>query len=312
MAKPPDPNAIADPYTDQWFRNDDRLAEAKDDTVKVERLSQQQFDRFRDFIYEQSGIRVHENKLSLLTNRIRRRLKAGDFEDFDVYYRFLTSPEGALELGGFLDAITTNETFFFRTEKQFEWLKTDFLSEVIAEERAGRRAAALRIWSAGCATGAEPYSVAICLAESSHRLGDWSLEVVGTDISEEALRAADHGLFGARAVEGVTEKQKKRCFLRDGDQWKVRPAIRQLVHFQKHNLMQSINTPAFDCIFIRNVLIYFDRDSKRAVIRNLVAALAVGGYLVVGPSEGVYDMLDPLEKVSPLLYRKVNETLPPV
>ena len=290
-----------------------RLPAAKEEAVvELARLNQQQFDRFRDFIYKKCGIRIDEKKVSLLSNRIRRRLKAGGFENFDVYYRFLTSRAGAGELEGFLDAITTNETFFFRTEKQFTWLKTDLLTEVVAQHRAGNRSSSLRIWSAGCASGAEPYSIAICLAESSYRLRDWSLKVLGTDISEEVLRVAREGSFKSRAVEAVTDGQRRRHFRHqaDGDLWQIRPEIKKLVDFKKHNLMQPLLEPVFDCIFLRNVLIYFDRDSKRVVIRNLLRALAVGGYLVVGPSEGVYDMLDPLQKISPLLYQKVEPVRP--
>ena len=195
--------------------------------MELERLNPQQFDRFRDFIYEKCGIRIDEKKVSLLSNRIRRRLKAGDFENFDVYYRFLTSPAGAGELECFLDAITTNETFFFRTAKHFDWLKTDLLTELMAQHRAGNGRHRLRIWSAGCASGAEPYSIAICLAENMYRLRDWSLKILGTDISEEMLRAAREGVFKPRAVEAVTEKQRRRYFQHqtEDDLWQVRPEI---------------------------------------------------------------------------------------
>ncbi len=276
--------------------------------MELERLNLEQFERFRAFIYEKSGIRIAEQKVALLSNRIRRRLKAGDFENFDVYYRFLVSPAGAAELEHFLDAITTNETFFFRTAKHFDWLKTDLLTEVISRERAGEHSRSLRIWSAGCATGAEPYSIAICLAENMHRLSDWSVTILGTDLSEEALCTARKGTFKSRAISAVTEKQRRRFFRQESDDlWTLTPEIKQSVKFRNCNLMQPLAEPAFDCIFIRNVLIYFDRDSKQVVIDNLIAALALGGYLVVGPSEGIYDMLDPLQKISPFLYRKVEE-----
>ena len=145
---------------------------AKDDSILVlERLNPRQFGKFRDFIYEHSGIRIDEKKVTLLSNRIRRRLRAGDFADFDAYYRFLTSPAGVAELEEFLDAITTHETFFFRTQKQFDWLKQELLGELVAEQLAGKRPPALRMWSAGCATGAEPYSMAICLAENMFACG---------------------------------------------------------------------------------------------------------------------------------------------
>lgn len=273
--------------------------------MEFERLNPQQFDRFCDFIYKESGIRIDERKVSLLSNRIRRRLRAGEFENFEVYYRFLTSPDGATELEDFLDAVTTNETFFFRTAKQFDWLKHNLIPKLIVEERTGKRSPALRIWSAGCASGAEPYTIAICLAEDSLRFRDWSLQVLGTDISEEALRTARDGIYKPRSLHAVTESQRRRYFHQTEDGgWQVREKIKELVEFKRHNLMTPLGEAAFDCIFIRNVLIYFDRDSKRVVIDNLMKALAVGGYLVVGPSEGIFDMLDPLTRIAPLLYQK--------
>ncbi|HWB12063.1 MAG TPA: protein-glutamate O-methyltransferase CheR [Pirellulales bacterium] len=274
--------------------------------LELEKLSQPQFDRFRDFIYRRSGIRVEASKITLVSNRIRRRLRAGGFVDFDTYYQHLTSPQGAGELEQFLDAITTNETYFFRTGAHFDWFKSDFLSELILKQRRGEREPALRVWSAACSTGEEPYSLAICLAENALRLRGWQLSIVGTDISEGVLKDARQGVYRPRSLAEVSSVQKRRYFdvVEEGTSWQVRAAVRQLVEFRRHNLMEPLRLPPFDCIFIRNVLIYFDRESKRAVIRNLIEALAPGGYLVVGPSEGIYDMLAPLAKQATYLYRK--------
>jgi chemotaxis protein methyltransferase CheR len=276
--------------------------------VELKRLNRQQFDKFRDFVYKKSGIRIDEHKVTLLSNRIRRRLNAVNCDDFDVYYQHVTSPAGMGELECFLDAITTNETFFFRTAKHFDWLKNELITNAVAQQRAGERSPSLRIWSAGCANGAEPYSIAICLAENKHRLRNWSLKVLGTDISEDILREARNGIFRPSAIESVTDEQRRRNFrhLAEDDLWQVRTSIKQVVEFSKHNLMRPLPVPAFDCIFIRNVLIYFDRTSKQVVLKNLLNALADGGYLVVGPSEGIYDMLDPLRKVAPLVYQNVR------
>lgn len=277
--------------------------------MEFEHLNPRQFDRFCDFIYKASGIRIDERKVTLLSNRIRRRLKAGNFTDFDVYYKFLTSAAGADELEGFLDAITTNETFFFRTQKHFDWLKNQFVPELLKQQRAGNRPASLRIWSAGCASGAEAYTIAICLAEELFRLRDWSLYILGTDISEDALREARLGIYKQRSIDEVSEKQLRRYFRAiDGDRWQVRDEVRELVEFQRHNLMMPLDQPKFDCIFIRNVLIYFDRDSKQTVIDNLLNSLVAGGYLVVGPSEGIFDMLGSLRRISPLLYQKSDQS----
>jgi len=272
-------------------------------------LNAGQFERFRKFIYTKSGIRVPDNKVSLLSNRIRRRLRAGDFCDFDAYYRYLTSLKGRGELSHFLDAITTNETFFFRTQPHFDWLSGEFFTSVVAEQRRGTRERRLRIWSAGCANGAEPYSIAICLDENRYRFRDWSMSVLGSDISEEALSDAREGVFRPRAVETIERTRRRRYFTPvEDDRVRVRPELKQLVTFQQHNLMTPMDQPLFDCVFIRNVLIYFDRDSKRKVIANLIHSMAPGGFLVVGPSEGIYDMLEPLERRHLFVYQKPTQS----
>jgi chemotaxis protein methyltransferase CheR len=276
--------------------------------VRLDHLNAEQFRRFRDFIYEKSGIRMPDNKLSLLSNRIRRRLTAGQWSDFDAYYKHLTSIRGAGELEFFFDAVTTNETAFFRTPAHFEWFAEDFLKGIVASARRQERSPSLRIWSAGCASGAEPYTIAICLLENMYRLQDWDLTILGTDISEEALNTAREGVFRPRAMESVTERQRKRYFREtDEGRWQVQPEVMERVTFGRHNLMMPAPTPAFDCVFIRNVLIYFDAESKEKVVRHLIRALAPGGFLVVGPSEGLYAMLDPLQRRSAFLYEKASK-----
>lgn len=279
--------------------------------MKIKQLKPREFELFRGFIYEKSGIKIGDRKVSLLSNRIRRRLQACGFVDFDTYYRHLTSPQAAAELQHFLDAVTTNETFFFRTSSHFEWLKSTLMPEVLGAQRRGERTASLRFWSAACASGAEPFSIALCLAENKFRLRDWSIKILGTDISEQELDKARAAVFSSRAVDSLSNQQRGRYFRpANDDAWQVRPEIREAVEFAQHNLMQPMRQQQFDCIFLCNVLIYFDQDSKQTVIDNVTRALCSGGYLVVGPSEGVYDMLDPLQKVSPLVYQKVGFTRP--
>ncbi len=253
-----------------------------------------------------SGIRIPDTKRTLLSNRVRRRLKASGFDDFQSYFRHLRSRSGQDELTGFLNAVTTNETYFFRTEKHFEWFGSEFISEVTSRERAGKRSRQLRIWSAACSTGEEPYSIAICLAENQLRLRDWELEIVATDLSEDALQSARDGVFTERAFQGLDEKCRRRHFtkLKDQPLWQIKPNLREMVSFQRHNLMDPLPGGPFDCIFIRNVLIYFDRQSKQRVVDNITRSLAPGGYLVVGPSEGIFDMLRDLKKHSTFLYQK--------
>ncbi|TWU04140.1 Chemotaxis protein methyltransferase [Symmachiella macrocystis] len=271
-------------------------------------LNEDEFTRCQEFIYRMSGIRVPKTKRSLLSSRIRRRVKAGGFDGYQSYLQHLTSHQGKKEVACFLDVVTTNETFFFRTDKHFDWFRSQFIPQVVREAQVGMRSKSLRIWSAACSTGEEPYSLAVCLAENQLRLRNWTLKIVGTDINAEVIQKAERGAYDERAVKGVDDKRRKRYFTKQaGDsQWYVRPALKDMVEFRRHNLIEPMEVKPFDCIFIRNVLIYFDRESKKKVIGNLISRMVDNAWLVVGPSEGIYDMLGDLKKHSTFLYQKVK------
>lgn len=267
-------------------------------------LTSAQFHRFQELIYSVTGIRVPDSKIVLLSNRLRRRAKTVDLASFDDYFRLVDEDRKGPEFTQFLNAVTTNETFFFRTEKHFEWFQSDFMNERVLLARKGG-AKSLRVWSAACSTGEEVYSLAICVARNLLRLRNWNLEIIGTDLSEDVLQSARMGTYGSRSMEAVPDTQKRRYFTQaSADSWTVRPSLKEFVTFQPHNLMTPMRLPPFDCIFIRNVLIYFDRESKQQVVQHLINALVPGGYLVVGPSEGIYDMLGNLKKHSTFLYQK--------
>ncbi len=274
--------------------------------MNASQLSPQEFEQFQTLTYQLCGIRVPENKVMLLSNRIRRRVKATGVADFQAYLKLLRSPAGRDELEGFLNAVTTNETSFFRTEKHFDWLQTEFVDELRERAKEGRHPQRIRVWSAACSSGEEPYSIAMCLAENRLKLMDWKIEVHGTDISEQSLAKAREGVYGSHVAKEVPEKLRSRYFTHkpDSDGWEVKPALKELVSVRQHNLMQPNPQKDYDCVFIRNVLIYFSRESKQVVIDHLVDALSPGGYLVVGPSEGIFDMLGMLEKKSTFVYRK--------
>ena len=265
-----------------------------------------EFEQFQKLIFQLSGIRVPENKVMLLSNRIRRRVKATGVADFRAYLKLLRASAGREELEGFLNAVTTNETSFFRTEKHFDWLRTEFIDEMRERVRSSRHSQSIRVWSAACSSGEEPYSIAMCLAENRSRLSDWKIEVHGSDISEDSLTKARAGIYGSKVAAEVPEKLQTRYFdhKTGSDDWEVKGSLKGLVTISRHNLMEANRQRDYDCIFIRNVLIYFDRESKKVVIDNLVRSLAVGGYLVVGPSEGIFDMLSMLQKRSTFLYQK--------
>jgi chemotaxis protein methyltransferase CheR len=270
-----------------------------------ERLTPQQFELFQKFIYERCGIKIDLSKITLVSNRIRRRLQPANCTDFGCYYQFITSKPGTAELVDFIDAITTNETSFFRTPSNFEWLKNDFVSELIRDKADGKREPSLRVWSAACSSGEEPYSIAMCLSEASVSLRGWTIQIIGTDISESSLKLARDAVYRKRTMQELDDAKVRRHFSEDSPgEFHLRPAITEMVKFKNHNLMKPILEKPFDCIWLRNVLIYFDRESKTKVIDNLVRSMVSGGYLVVGPSEGVYDMLGMLQKRGTFLYQK--------
>ena len=272
---------------------------------ELSKLTPEQFSLFQQFIYRQTGIRMQEGKVTLLSNRIRRRLRAHGIDSFEDYYQRLIGKKLPGELEHFIDAVTTNETFFFRTGGHFEWFAGPFLDDLVARATAGTHERSVRVWSAACSSGEEAYSLAICLLENRARLMDWRLTIVGTDISETVLTQARTAKYRQRSLEQVSPERLQRHFSAAGpDEWVVKPAVTALCSFQRHNLLERLPQQPFDCIFIRNVLIYFDRASKEIAVRHLIDALAPGGYLVVGPSDGIYDMLGGLQRRANFLYQK--------
>lgn len=269
-------------------------------------LTPEQFARFQRFIYRETGIHMQEGKITLLSNRIRRRLREHRLESFEDYYAMLTKHRLPGELEHFIDAVTTNETHFFRTAGHFEWLGGPFIDDLVARAAAGRHDRTLRIWSAACSSGEELYSAAICLAEAAGRLDGWQVSLLGTDISEAMLAAARDATYAQRSLENVSPQRLRRHFtaVPGGEAWTVRQPLRDWCTFRRHNLLEPLRGPRHDCIFIRNVMIYFDRSSKAIAAQHLLDALAPGGYLVVGPADGLYDLLGGLEKRSTFLFQK--------
>lgn len=269
-------------------------------------LSDTEFARFQKYIYTSTGIQIGDHKRTLVSNRVRRRLRATGTADYGAYFRFLQSPAGKDELPAFLDEITTNETYFLRDPKQYEWLKTEFFPGLASEARANKRIKRAKIWSAAASTGEEPYSIAMCAAQSLMDIANWKIDIIGTDISEGALTRARAAEYNARALHLLSDTEKRRYFKgdADGDRWHLSENVKKMVTFRNHNLLDPMRAGPFDCIFIKNVLIYFDEASKRRVVENLLNALSPDGYLVVGPSEGIFTMLTHLTKVKTWLYRK--------
>ena len=269
-------------------------------------LTDDEYEKFCDLIYRLSGIRIAENKRVMVGNRVRRRLRATGIASFSEYYAFLTSVSARGEVPLFLDEITTNETYFFRDVQHYDWLGETFLPEITQNANNRKRGKTLRIWSAACSTGEEPYSMALKYLGKKAMFGGWRTTILGTDLSGSALADARIGRYDARAVRLIEPAQLSAFFNEDttAQRWTARPELKSLVTWKQHNLLYPLKEDPFDCIFIKNVLIYFDKESKQTVVRNLLQSLDKGGYLVVGPTEGIYSMLDPLTKLKPWLYQK--------
>jgi chemotaxis protein methyltransferase CheR len=275
-------------------------------------LTDDEYDRFCKLIYRVAGIRIAENKRVMIGNRVRRRLRATGIGSFAEYYAHLSSPAGNGEMPLFLDAITTNETYFFRDPQHYDWLGDTFLPEIAHQAALRKRPKRLRIWSAACSTGEEPYSIALKIMDKKALFAGWRTTILGTDLSGSVLADARTGCYDARAVRLIDPAQRLVFFDEDkADQcWKVKTLVKALVTWKQHNLLFPLKEDPFDCIFIKNVLIYFDKDSKQVVVRNLINALDQGGYLVVGPTEGIFTMLDTLTKLKPWLYQKPSGSGP--
>ncbi|MFZ5831535.1 MAG: CheR family methyltransferase [Planctomycetota bacterium] len=276
-------------------------------TSNLEQVSDKELAQFADLIYARTGIRVSPQKKTLLSNRLRRRLRQTSIQTFGDYYQHLKrlSPQDA-EWDAFLQEITTHETYLFRDEPQWDWFRNAFLAEIAAAARDGKRTRVLRIWSAACSTGDEPYTAACCIAACLPNLTQWKVQIVGTDIGIGALEQARSAVFGERAMRLTPVDYKSRYFTkaRDAAIWQARPALSSMIAFRQHNLLQPLRDTPFDLVFLKNVLIYFDNESKKTVLDHVRSAVRPGGLLVAGAAEGVGELVKDFERLQPWLYRK--------
>lgn len=252
---------------------------------ELEPLSQETFDRFRALIYTHTHIHMRESKHILVSNRLRKRVLALGLSSYEEYYRYLTEgKERQVELPNFIDAVSTNETYFYRETGHFNALTERILPELF------RRRRTLRIWSAGCSSGEEPYTLAIILEEGRGRLWEGQAEILATDISREMITAAREGSYRERSLRFVPAGLHERYFQPAGvGTWRVAPALKQRISFGVHNLLEGAPEPGpFDLIFCRNVMIYFDKPTQRQLVDEVFASvLDPSGYLCIGHSESL-------------------------
>jgi len=250
------------------------------------RLDSSTFLGLRDLIAGASGIAFDDRSRFIVERRLRPRLRALHFDDFETYVRFLLhGPEAAAELERMLEAVVVRETYFFREAQQLAAFRNDLLPALAVENAATRT---IRIWSAGCATGEEPYSVAILMQESGLFDG-WSIRITGTDLVGSAVEAARRGVFRESAFRSTPEEVRARFFRRESASvWRIDDRIREAVDFEVANILDPTATgrmPEVDVVFCRNVLIYLGEPARRSAAAVFYERLRPGGRLLLGHAE---------------------------
>jgi chemotaxis protein methyltransferase CheR len=270
-------------------------------------LTAQEFTLFQRLILREAGIFLSDAKTALLVGRLIRRVRELELPTFGAYYARIAGGDSA-ELVRLLDAIATNETHFFREPKQFELLEHRVCSEWLAQAASGARARRVRVWSAACSTGEEPYSIAMVLLD---RLGaGWELDIVASDLSTKVLDRAAQGVYTLGRAEEIPEHYRRRFMLRgigpEEGNCRAGKAVRAAVRFERINLNDDEYpvTGMFDAVFCRNVLIYFDPPSRAQVIDRLTRRLVPGGYLFLGHAESAARTATDLTSVMPAVYRR--------
>jgi len=275
-----------------------------------ETISKVDFARLCSLIYEQSGIVLGPDKQTMLELRIKRRLRSLSLDSYATYcdYLFKGHHEGE-EIVQLLDVVSTNKTDFFREPDHFDFLVRTAVPALMARNDSRRP---LLIWSAGCSTGEEPYTLTMVLSEYARAHPGFRFKVMATDISTTVLEKAERGVFTTEVISPVPVEMKKKYFLRSRDKSsnlaRVIPELRQMVEFRRLNFMDADYGLAekVDAFFCRNVIIYFDRATQERILKKLCHELLPGGYAFVGHSETLHDMDLPLKAVAPALYQKTG------
>lgn len=267
--------------------------------TKLVGISEQEFSQFQRFIFEEAGISLSSGKKAMVCARLGKRVEQHRLPGFGAYFRMLASGENPAEVQFAVDSLTTNETYFFREPKHFDWLRR----VATTEHDKGR---AFRVWSAASSSGEEAYSVAMVLADC---LGGAPWEVMGSDISTRVLERARTGHYSMQRASHIPEGYLKRFCLRGvGEQngtLLIQRELRGRVQFRQINLNVALpQLGLFDVIFLRNVMIYFNDETKRGVVARLVAQLKPGGSFLIGHSETLHGINETVQPVAPAIYRQ--------
>lgn len=274
-------------------------------------LSEPDFCRLSRLIYEQCGIKLGPHKKTMVEGRLRKRIRALRLRAFDEYVEFVFSNAGLRdELVNLIDAVTTNKTDFFREAAHFDFLLNVALPEMVETHRIGL-SRKLRIWSAACSTGEEPYTLAMLLSEFAEGVPGFDYSILATDISTLALEKARLGIYREEKAAALPQGLMRKYLLRSKDpqrkEVRIDPTLRAKVEFRRLNLMDeefNLGEPV-DVLFCRNVIIYFDQATQKRILAKLTRHLSPGRFLFMGHSETLHGMNLPLSPLAPSVYRKV-------
>jgi chemotaxis protein methyltransferase CheR len=263
------------------------------------------FERLRELVSKHAGISLSSSKRQMVYSRLVRRLRALRMPGFREYCELLGSGHEE-EMVQFINAITTNLTSFFREPHHFEHLRSEVLPALLHTRAANRR---IRIWSAGCSTGEEPYSIAMTIAEGVPQLHQWDIKILATDLDTSVLARAEQGIYERSRVGEMDPARLKRWFLKgkgaSSNLVRIRPEIHRLIHFRQLNLIQPwpLRGP-FDAVFCRNVVIYFDKPTQRILFDRIADLTAADGHLYIGHSETLYRVCERYEPLGKTIYRR--------
>lgn len=263
------------------------------------------FERYRSIIHQESGIFLSEDKMALLVNRIRKRCMQLGVSGEEEYLEIIETDFGSGEITELIDAISTNVTAFYRESEHFELLTRKFREWSLA------RRPKIRIWSAACSSGEEPYTIAMCASEALSP-GTTALQLLATDICTKVLARAREGKFQRKQAAQLPKQYVKKYFSTDShdeDVLTIRPSVQDLVKFRQHNLSRFPYqlSGSIDFIFCRNVMIYFDNGLRQKIVGEFERLLSPGGYLCVGHSESLFGLKHRLQMVQPAVYMRVDE-----
>lgn len=270
-------------------------------------ITQQEFEQIRKFVKSRVGISLSDQKATMVKGRLHKRVLELGMRSFSQYYNYLNSPEGEEEIISFINAISTNVTSFFRSPQHWAYLK-EHLDELFLSKPKKK----IRIWSAACSSGEEPYSIAIFLRENLKDFDSWDIKILATDISHKALNKALKGEYRQKDVEGMQKAIVYRNFTERktpmGTLYEIDPALQSKIIFRTFNLVYddfSIFKFHFDIIFCRNVMIYFDSDTRKALISRFAKLLPKGGILIIGDSETITDNKSEFALIKSSIYKKI-------